>query len=49
MDLFLLIPGVIAQMFIPTAQLSKLRGLLTEEAEGKIKTHQVIEGNISKR
>ena len=41
-DLYFLIPAVIAQMFIPTAELVISIGKLTNEANAEIETQPVI-------
>ena len=40
-DLYFVIPEVIAQIFNPTAELVMPKGIPTNEANSEIKTHQV--------
>ena len=48
-DIYFLIPAVIAQIFNPTAELIMLIGLPAAEAKAKIKIHPVTaEAKISK-
>ena len=48
-DLYFLIPAVIVQIFIPTAELVILTGIATNEANAEIETQPVtVEGKISK-
>ena len=48
-DLYFLIPAVIAQIFIPTAELVILTGIATNKANAEIETQPVtVEGKISK-
>ena len=48
-DLYFLIPAVIAQMFIPTAEVIMLIGTQTDEANAEIETQPVfVEARISK-
>ena len=41
-DLYLLITAVIAQIFIPTAELAIPAGIPTKEAKAEVETHPVI-------